>query len=134
MPRQAIAASGPPASAAMSSSSRRRRCGSTRHLDATRTGAVGPFGRGGVGGCLHRPCGPVPVAEELPMNLKRIITIFGKDLQAGIRNAQILIALLVPLGLGLAYNAMLPDTTKLPAVSLVYSAPDTSRLPSALRT
>jgi hypothetical protein len=67
------------------------------------------------------------------MNPKRIITIFTKDLQTGVRNAQILIALLVPIGLGLAYNALLPDTTKLPAVSLVYSAPDASRLPSALR-
>lgn len=68
------------------------------------------------------------------MNLKRIFTIFNKDMQTGVRNAQILLALAVPLGLGLAYNVLLPDTTKLPTVSLVYSAPDTSRLPSALRT
>jgi ABC-2 type transport system permease protein len=67
------------------------------------------------------------------MNLKRIFTIFSKDVQTSIRNAQILIALLVPVGLGLAHNTLLPDTTKLPAVSLVYSAPDTTRLPSALR-
>lgn len=66
------------------------------------------------------------------MNLKRIITIFRKDMQSSIRNAEILIALVVPLGLGLLYNTILPDTTKLPEVTLAYSAGDASRLPGSL--
>lgn len=67
------------------------------------------------------------------MNIHRVLTIFKKDMQSGIRSSEIVIALLVPVGLGLLYNAMLPDTTKLPSVTLAYSARDTSQLPASLR-
>ena len=68
------------------------------------------------------------------MNLNRVLPIFKKDAKAGVRNASILIALLTPIGLGLAYKAMLPDTTKLSEVRLVYSSHGSSSLPTALRT
>lgn len=59
--------------------------------------------------------------------------IFQKDVREGIRNVQMLLALVVPIGLAVLYNAIYPDTTALPKVTVAYSMKGTSDLPRVIR-
>ena len=65
------------------------------------------------------------------MSWRRIVTILVKDLKDAIRDARVLFALLLPLGIGLFYNATFSDETldTVPA-DVVYASPDTTELPS----
>jgi len=61
-------------------------------------------------------------------------TIFAKDLRDAIRDARVLVAILVPLGIGVFYSLIFDDgdpTT--PTAAIVYAAVDDTGLPDALR-
>lgn len=59
--------------------------------------------------------------------------IFQKDVREGIRNTQMLLSLVVPIGLAVLYNAIYPDTTALPKVTVAYTVKGTSDLPRIIR-
>lgn len=65
------------------------------------------------------------------MSRRRIVTILVKDLKDAIKDARVLFALLLPLGIGLFYNATFSDealdTVK---AEVVYVSPDTTGLPA----
>lgn len=63
---------------------------------------------------------------------RMIQTIFAKDLRDAIRDARVLVAILVPLGLGLFYGAVLDDEDARPSATVVLSSPDATALDDAL--
>lgn len=67
------------------------------------------------------------------MSLRRIRTIFNKDLRDAIRDARVLVALLLPLGIGIFYNFTFDDDagTEINADVAIY-APDRTELPNFL--
>ncbi len=68
------------------------------------------------------------------MHLAMVRTIFLKDLRDAIRDARVLVAILVPLGIGIFYSFVFDDgdpTT--PTADVVYAAADETALPDALR-
>lgn len=68
------------------------------------------------------------------MHLSMVRTIFAKDLRDAIRDARVLVAILVPLGIGIFYSFIFDDgdpTT--PTATVVYAASDRTALPEALR-
>lgn len=68
------------------------------------------------------------------MHPRLIRTIFLKDLRDAIRDARVLVAILVPLGIGVFYSVVFDDEDiSVPTVSVVYSAIDQTALPDALR-
>ncbi len=66
------------------------------------------------------------------MHPRIIVTIVLKDLRDAIRDGRILMALLIPLGLGLVYNIAMPEAQK-PQVTVAFSAVDATALPAELR-
>ncbi|HSP08781.1 MAG TPA: ABC transporter permease [Candidatus Dormibacteraeota bacterium] len=67
------------------------------------------------------------------MHPRIILTIALKDLKDAIRDGRILMALLMPIGLGLVYNVVMPDVQK-PTVTVAIASVDATQLPAALRT
>lgn len=67
------------------------------------------------------------------MSIARVITIFRKDLLDAIRDARVLVALLVPLGIGVFYNLTFDDTEQIPEATIVYLAASETRLFDELR-
>jgi ABC-2 type transport system permease protein len=67
------------------------------------------------------------------MSFRRVITIFRKDLWDAIRDARVLVALLVPLGIGVFYNLTFDDNDTIPDAHVVYAAADQTRLPEMIR-
>jgi ABC-type multidrug transport system permease subunit len=67
------------------------------------------------------------------MHPRIIFMIALKDLKDALRDGRILIALLMPLGLGVIYNVAMPDAQK-PTVTVAIATPDATQLPTALRT
>lgn len=67
------------------------------------------------------------------MHLRIILTIALKDLKDAVRDGRILIALLMPLGLGVIYNVAMPEAQK-PSVTVAIAAADATQLPAALRS
>jgi hypothetical protein len=67
------------------------------------------------------------------MHSRIIFTIALKDLKDAVRDGRILIALLMPLGLGLIYNVAMPEAQK-PSVTVAITTSDATQLPNALRT
>lgn len=67
------------------------------------------------------------------MSMRRIWTIFNKDFRDAIRDARVLVALLVPLGIGLFYSAIFDDDTgRAIDATVVFYAPDQTELPEHL--
>jgi ABC-type multidrug transport system permease subunit len=66
------------------------------------------------------------------MHLRILFTIAFKDLKDAVHDGRILIALLLPLGLGFVYNVAMPDSQK-PTVTVAIAAAETTALPTALR-
>jgi hypothetical protein len=66
------------------------------------------------------------------MHPRIIVTIAIKDLKDAVRDGRILIALLMPLGLGIVYNVTMPETQK-PTVTVAISSMEPTSLPAALR-
>lgn len=67
------------------------------------------------------------------MHPRVILTIALKDLRDAIRDGRILMALLLPIGLGVVYNVVMPDAQK-PVVTVAIASADATQLPAALRT
>jgi ABC-2 type transport system permease protein len=67
------------------------------------------------------------------MHRRIIVTIALKDLRDAIRDGRILMALLMPIGLGVVYNVVMPDVQK-PVVTVAIASADATQLPAALRT
>lgn len=66
------------------------------------------------------------------MHLRMIRTIFRKDLLDAIRDARVLVALIVPLGLGLLYGQIFQDEVEVPSASVAYTSVDETMLPEAI--
>ncbi len=66
------------------------------------------------------------------MHPRMIGTIFLKDLRDAIRDARVLVAILVPLGLGLFYGAILDDQTVRPSARVVFATAEPTDLDDAL--
>jgi hypothetical protein len=67
------------------------------------------------------------------MHLRIILAIALKDLKDAVRDGRILMALFMPLGLGLIYNVAMPDVQK-PSITLAIATAGATELPTALRT
>ena len=67
------------------------------------------------------------------MHPRIILTIALKDLKDAVRDGRVLIALLMPLGLGFVYNVAMPDVQK-PSGTVAIAAADATELTTALRT
>jgi len=67
------------------------------------------------------------------MHPRIILTIALKDLRDAIRDGRILLALLMPIGLGIVYNVVMPDAQK-PVINVAVASVDATQLPNALRT
>jgi hypothetical protein len=67
------------------------------------------------------------------MNPRHIRAIFLKDLRDAVRDARVLIAILIPLGLGVMYSFMFQNTPSVPSVTIAYASPDATVLPERLK-
>lgn len=67
------------------------------------------------------------------MNVRVIATIAAKDLKAAVRDGRILLAMLLPLGLGVFYNFVMPESQK-PTFKVAVYAVDQTTLPAALKS
>ena len=66
------------------------------------------------------------------MSIRRIATIFRKDLRDAIRDARVLVALFVPLSFGLFYNFTFDDNATNQIADVAFHAEDETELPNAL--
>lgn len=66
------------------------------------------------------------------MHFNMIKAIFRKDLLDAIRDSRVLIAILVPLGIGVLYNFMFDDEAAMPEATVAYYAPDETTLPNTI--
>ena len=66
------------------------------------------------------------------MSTRRIATIFRKDLRDAIRDARVLVALVVPLAFGLFYNFTFDDDATREVANIAYHAQGETELPNAL--
>jgi hypothetical protein len=66
------------------------------------------------------------------ISLRRIRTIFRKDLRDAIRDARVLVALLVPLGIGLFYNFTFDSDAGTVKASVAYYSADQTEVPRYL--
>jgi hypothetical protein len=67
------------------------------------------------------------------MSLRRILTIFRKDLRDAIRDARVLIALITPLGIGIFYSFLWDDDVTIPPAEVIVYEAEQSTLPDAIR-
>lgn len=67
------------------------------------------------------------------MHPRIVLALVQKDLRDAIRDGRVLFGLLLPLGLGLLYNVVMPEQTR-QTVTIAVSSPDQSALPAALRS
>lgn len=71
---------------------------------------------------------------NIGVHLRRVGAMFRKDLRDAIRDSRVLLAVLLPLGLGLLYNVIFQDTSTVPTVTVAYTAADATTLPARLKT
>lgn len=67
------------------------------------------------------------------MHPRMLLAIFRKDMRDAIRNAHILIAILVPLGMGVIYGIAFDDDEALPELEVAYASADETELFDILR-
>jgi ABC-2 type transport system permease protein len=67
------------------------------------------------------------------MDVRRILAIFKKDFSDAVRDSRILVAIVVPLGLGLIYNFVLDDEPAVPKATVAYVAVEQSQLPEVMQ-
>ncbi|MFL5758631.1 MAG: ABC transporter permease [Thermomicrobiales bacterium] len=69
------------------------------------------------------------------MHPRMVMTIFRKDLRDAIRDARVLVALILPLGIGIFYSQTFSDDTAAARLdaTIVYASPDPTNLPDAIR-
>lgn len=68
------------------------------------------------------------------IHFRHIRTIFNKDLRDAIRDARVLVAVLVPFGIGIFYNLTFDDEEPTPEATVVVASEDHSQLPAAILT
>ncbi|HET9017594.1 MAG TPA: ABC transporter permease [Thermomicrobiaceae bacterium] len=68
------------------------------------------------------------------MSLKRILTIFRKDLFDAMRDARVLMAIVAPLGIGILYSYMFAGTPTTPTATVAYAAADQTALIDTVRS
>ena len=68
------------------------------------------------------------------MNPNVILAILRKDLLDAIRDARVLVALLVPLGIAVFYNFVFDDETATPNATVAYTAGEPTELPERLES
>ncbi|MEA2584936.1 MAG: type transport system permease protein [Thermomicrobiales bacterium] len=66
------------------------------------------------------------------MHWRNVRTIFRKDLRDAIRDARVLVAVLVPFGIGVFYNVTFDDEVATPTATVVFAAADQTELPRAI--
>ncbi len=66
------------------------------------------------------------------MRLQRILTIFRKDVLDAMRDARVLMAIIVPFGLGIFYNVIMDDDEPTPEATVVWAGDSTSQLPDQI--
>ena len=67
------------------------------------------------------------------MNWRRVRTIFTKDLRDAIRDARVLVAIVVPLGIGVFYSVVFDDDDPTrPSATVAYATEGSTRLPETL--
>ncbi len=62
------------------------------------------------------------------MHLRMIRSIFRKDLRDAIRDSRVLVAVLVPIAIGVLYNFMFQDTTPAPSAKVAWYSPGSTEL------
>jgi ABC-2 type transport system permease protein len=67
------------------------------------------------------------------MDARRIVAIFWKDFYDAVRDSRVLVALVVPLGLALAYNFILDDEPDVPKATVAVAAAEESQLSAVMR-
>jgi ABC-2 type transport system permease protein len=67
------------------------------------------------------------------MHARIVLALVQKDLRDAIRDGRVLFGLLLPLGLGLLYNVVMPEQAR-QTVTIAIASPDQSALPAALRS
>lgn len=67
------------------------------------------------------------------MHVRIVLALVQKDLRDAVRDGRVLFGLLLPLGLGVLYNVVMPEQTR-QTVTLAVASPDQSALPAALRS
>lgn len=66
------------------------------------------------------------------MNPRIALTIALKDIKDAFRDGRVLLPLLMPLGLGILYNIVMPEAQR-PAVTVAIASPEPTQLPSTLK-
>ncbi len=66
------------------------------------------------------------------MRLSPILTIFRKDVFDAVRDARVLVAILVPFGIGVFYNVIMDDEVSQPEATIVWTGDRTSQLPEQI--
>lgn len=72
--------------------------------------------------------------RALDIHPHAIRAIFWKDLRDAIRDGRVLVAVLLPIGLGILYGQLFDDEVARPSAAAAYAAADATRLPDELRT
>ncbi len=67
------------------------------------------------------------------MSIQRILTIFRRDFRDAMRDARILVAILVPFGLGIFYNVVTGEGQTVLTADLVYVSADATTLPETMK-
>lgn len=67
------------------------------------------------------------------MHPKLILTIFKKDLRDAIRDGRVLVAILVPIALGIFYSFIFPSSTPTPSATIAYQSAGPTSLPQRLQ-
>ncbi|MCO5178109.1 MAG: ABC transporter permease [Thermomicrobiales bacterium] len=67
------------------------------------------------------------------MSIRRILTIFRRDFLDAMRDARILVAILVPFGLGIFYNVIMDSDDPVLSATLVYTSGDSTTLPESIK-
>lgn len=67
------------------------------------------------------------------MHGRMVKTIFRKDLIDAIRDSRVLVAIIVPLAIGLIYNFIFNDTTPKPSATVAYTSAGATTLPQLLK-
>jgi ABC-type multidrug transport system permease subunit len=67
------------------------------------------------------------------MSTRRILTIFRRDFRDAVRDARVLLMILVPFGIGVLYNFMFADESTRPNATVVYASSGQTVLPATMQ-